>query len=180
MLESKRVILRPVKRLDVEKFVRWFNDLNVTQYLVVYLPATQMAEEKWIEDLEREKKGRDVVLVIEVKNGKRRTMIGTCGLHKIDWKNRDAEFGIAIGEKKFWNNGYGTEAAKLMIDYGFSQLNLNRISSAAYGFNERSINMHLRLGFKREGCVRRAIYKNGQYNDKVLLGILKEEWKKGE
>lgn len=178
MLESRRVVLRPVKKADVKKFLEWFNDLEVIQYLTLYLPTTEIGEEKWIENLETIRKGKDVSLVIEVKDRKKRTMIGNCGLHNIDWKNRDAEFGIAIGEKKFWNNGYGTEAAKLMVDYGFEQLNLNRISSAAYGFNERSINMHLKLGFKKEGCVRKAIYKNGRYNDKILLGILKEEWRK--
>ncbi|MEK7160688.1 MAG: GNAT family protein, partial [Patescibacteria group bacterium] len=80
--------------------------------------------------------------------------------------------------KRYQECGYGTEAAKLMLDFGFNQLNLHRIDSSALDFNKRSINMHLKLGFKKEGCRRQKIFKNGLYHDEVLFGLLREEWKK--
>ena len=176
MLKGKRILLRAIMRSDLKKILEWFNDAEVIQYLSMYLPMTEKGEEKWLEDISTTRKNSDVVFMMEVVEGKKVTPIGTCGLHRINWKDRDAEFGIAIGEKKFWNNGYGTEAAKLLVDYGFSQLNLHRISSGAYGFNERSIKMHLKLVFKKEGVVREGIYKNGKYQDKVLFGLLRKEW----
>ncbi len=176
MLKGKRIILKAVRRADLAKILEWFNDAEVIQYLTLYLPMTEKGEEKWLEDISTTRKNSDVVFLMEVVRGKRVTSIGTCGLHRINWKDRDAEFGIAIGEKKFWSNGYGTEATKLILGYAFNHLNLHRVSSGAYDFNERSIKMHLKIGFREEGRVRQSIFKNGQYRDKVLFGILRGEW----
>jgi len=178
MLKGKKVELNPLGKSDLANLLKWFNDMKVTQYLSMYLPMTEQGEEKWLERINTTSQNTDIVFSINAFDGEKTIPIGTCGLHKIDWKNRDAEFGIAIGEKEYWSNGYGTEAAELIIAYAFSQLNLHRISSAAYGFNERSIKMHLKIGFVQEGIVREAIYKNGQYQDKVLFGLLKKEWEK--
>ncbi len=103
--------------------------------------------------------------------------IGTCGLHEIEWKNRRTTAGIAIGVKEFWNNGYGTEAGKILIEYAFNELNLQRIESSVYDFNERSIAMQKKVGFQIEGRRRKAIFKGGRYVDEIILGILREEWK---
>ncbi len=176
MLKGERIVLRSLKKADLVNLLKWFNDVGVTQYLTMYLPVTERGEEKWLEDIETTRQNTDVVFMIEVIDGNDVIPIGTCGLHKINWKDRDTEFGIAIGENKYWSNGYGTEAAKLIINYAFNQLNLHRVSSAAYGFNERSVGMHTKIGFTKEGIVRKSIYKNGQYQDKVIFGLLKSEW----
>lgn len=176
MLVGQRIILRALRQFDVVNLLKWFNDMEVTQYLSMYLPMMEKGEENWLESLGTTRRESDVVFMIEVIDGETVIPIGTCGLHKINWKDRDTEFGIAIGEKKYWNNGYGTEAAKLIIGYAFEQLNLHRVSSAAYSFNERSVRMHLKIGFTQEGIVRESIYKNGKYQDKVVLGFLRSEW----
>jgi len=99
-------------------------------------------------------------------------------LHNINSKDHNATVGISIGDKKFWSKGYGAEAEELIIRYGFEQLNLHRISSSAWSFNERSIRMHLKLGFKEEGWRCEVVFKNGNYNDEVVFGLLREELKK--
>jgi RimJ/RimL family protein N-acetyltransferase len=119
----------------------------------------------------------DVILVIEAIEGASTRPIGNCGLHDINPKDHKAIFGIVVGEKDYWSKAYGTEAARLMINYGFQQLNLHRISSSAFGFNERSIKFHKKVGFREEGRLRQAIFKNGEYHDLVLFGILREEWR---
>ena len=176
MLNGKRVILRPVKRSDINLFLKWFNDQEVIQYLSNYLPMTEMAEEKWIESLATTRSKTDVVFVIEVKEGSSNKPIGNTGLHGIDSKDQNAWFGIVIGEKDYWSRGYGAEAAQLIIEYGFQQLNLRRISSAVTEFNERSIRMHERLGFVEEGRRRKATYVNGIFWDDLVYGLLREEW----
>ena len=177
MLELLNLIrLRVILKSDLRYLMKWFNDPEVTQYLRIFFPSMEVFEEKWINDLATIKRETDVVFMIEVRVGKRWVPIGTCGLHRINWHERDADLGMAIGEKKFWSNGYGTQAAKLLVDYAFLQLNMHRVSSSAYGFNTRSIKMQERVGMKREGVVRKAIYCNGKYHDRVLSGILREEW----
>ncbi|MFC1900804.1 GNAT family N-acetyltransferase [Chloroflexota bacterium] len=176
MLRGENVILRPVGRADVPNFLEWFNDPEVTQYLAMYLPMTEMAEEKFIEELGTTRARTHVMQVIEAIEGESTVPIGTVGLTGINNKDHNSSFGIAIGEKDYWNKGYGTEAARLIIDYGFKQLNLHRIYSGALSFNERSIRMHKSIGFSEEGRQREHMFKNGKYCDHVIFGILKTEW----
>ncbi len=178
MLKGKTVLLRPIRRTDLANFLKWFNDPEVTQYLSMYLPMSEMAEEKYIEDLGSTRANTDARFVIEAIVGNETKPIGTVGLHNINNKDRNVGFGIAIGEKEYWSKGLGTEAARLIVAYGFDQLNLHRISSSALGFNERSIRMHLAIGFVEEGRQRDGIYKNGAYADLVQFGLLRSEWEK--
>jgi RimJ/RimL family protein N-acetyltransferase len=177
MLKGKSVLLRPVKRSDISYFLKWFSDPEVIQYLEWYLPMTEMSEEKFIEELGTTRARSDVILVIEAIEGDSAKPIGNCGLHQINAKDRNAVFGIVIGEKDYWSKGYGLEAARLLINYGFQQLNLHRIASGAFAFNDRSIKLHKKLGFWEEGRLRQAFFKNGQYHDHVQFGILREEWR---
>jgi len=177
MLKGKSVILRPIRRSDLTDLVRWFNNQEVTQYLGQYLPMTEMAEQKWIEDLGTARATSHVVLMIEVTDGNGNKPIGDVGLANINAKDHSATFGIAIGEKDFWSKGYGTEAARLVVNYGFEQLNLHRITSGAISFNERSLRMHRRIGFREEGRQREALFRNGRFHDLVMFGILRDEWK---
>jgi len=177
MLKGKRVLLRPVKRSDISYFLKWFNDPEVVQYVLMHLPVTEMSEEKYIEELGTTRAGSDARFVIEAIESDSTRPIGDCALHEINSKERRAVFDIVIGEKDYWSRGYGTEAARLIINYGFQQLNLHRVSSAAVAFNERSIKLHKNLGFREEGRSRQAVFRNGQYHDEVLVGMLREEWK---
>lgn len=177
MLRGKNVLLRPVKRSDISHFPRWFNDREVIQYLSNYPPMTEMCEGKFIQELGSTRVNSDVILVIEVIEQGSTKAIGNCGLHRINSKDHNALFGIVIGEKDYWSKENGTEAARLLINYGFEQLNLHRISSYPFAFNERSIRIHKRLGFREEARLRQATFKNGQYCDHVESGILREEWK---
>ena len=145
MLKGEKVVLRPYKRSDINDFLRWFNDAEVVQYFGAYLPITDIAEEKFIEDLATKiQAGTDVVFVIEAIDDDNRP-IGSIGLERINPTNRHAMFGIARGEKSHWEKGYGTEATRLILDYGFRQLNLHRIYSGALAFNERSIQQDFAL-----------------------------------
>jgi len=177
MLKGRSVLLRPVKRSDISYFLKWFNDPEVVQYVELYMPMTEMSEEKYIEELGTTRAKGDAQFVMEVIEGASTKPIGTCGLHEIDSKDRKAIFGMVIGEKDYWSKGYGTEAARLIVNYGFQQLNLHRISSGAFAFNERSIKLQKKVGFREEGRLREAFFKNGQYHDLVLLGLLREEWR---
>lgn len=175
MLKGNKVFLRSVRRSDIKYFLKWYNDPEIMQYLAMYLPMTEISEERWIEEVSIKKE--TVFFVIEaIENSSQKKTIGTCGLNGINDKDHCAEFGIAIGEKEYWGNGYGMEAAQLLIEYGFMQLNLHRISSSVIECNTRSQKMHEKLRFTEEGCYRKKIYKNGKYWDKIIFGILKEEW----
>jgi len=178
MLQGKRVTLRPLREDDLENFLKWINDLKVFRFLKLYLPTTEIAEKEWIREASTSK--TQVIFVIEVVTENGMTIsIGNCGLTNINHKDQDAVFGIVIGDKDYrQREGYGTEATTLIIDYAFKWLNLNRISSSAWDFNKRSIGFHKKVGFEREGIRRQAVFRDGQFRDELIFGLLREEWKK--
>ena len=176
MLIGERVKLGPIKREYIESFLKWFNDPEITQYLVAYRPMTRMAEEAWMENLKNRENDIHFSIVIPNEDGTE-ALIGNCGIHAIDWKNRVGEIGIAIGEKEYQNKGYGTEALELLIDYGFRTVNLNRLELYTYSFNVRALKSYKKLGFIEEGRKRQFIWSNGSYHDAIVMSILAEEWR---
>ena len=176
MLRGKRVTLGPIKREYIESFLKWFNDPEITQNLFVYRPMTRMAEEEWMENLKNPQDTIRFSIVIPNEDGSEK-LIGNCGIHNIDRKNRGGEVGIVIGEKEYQNKGYGTEAMELLIEYGFSTVNLNRIELFTYDFNIGALKSYKKVGFVEEGRKRQFIWINGSYHDAIMMSILAEEWK---
>lgn len=170
-LVSDNLYLAPVNLDDVEKYTKWLNDLEISLYLT---GASEVyTEKKELELLEKIMESeRDVVFAIFNNNDE---LIGNCGLHLIDYKNQKATLGIFIGEKDYWNNGYGTESIKLLLSYGFYFLNLHNIELEVFSFNERAINCYKKIGFKEIGRRREAILIGGKYYDEVFMDILSNE-----
>ena len=115
-----------------------------------------------------------MALGIVVKSGDK--LVGATGLHRMDFKNRHASFGISIGDKTEWCKGYGSEATFLMVKYGFETLNLNRVWLYVFEYNQRGIRTYEKAGFKREGLLRQDRYHEGRYENTILMAILREEW----
>jgi len=176
MLIGKRIKLTPVKREYIEYFLKWFNDPEITQYLIMYRPLTRMEEEDWIENLKNREDTITFSIVIPNEDGSEE-LIGNCDLHKINWKNRVAELGIVIGEKQYQNKGLGTEAIELLLEYGFDTVNLNRIEIVVYDYNVRAIKSYKKAGFIEEGRKRQFVWNKGSYHDELIMGILAEEWR---
>jgi|SRR3989344_308996 len=171
-LRGRKVILRPMRKsTDLEKCLVWFNDPEVTHYLLRSWPIMEQEEELWFDGLK--KKDNDIVLAIETLDG---VFIGTMGLCGISWKDGTATTGAAIGEKSYWGKGYGTDAKMALLDYAFNVLNLRKICSTVTAYNKRSIQYNRHCGYKVEGVRRRHIFKNGRYHDEVLLAVFKKDW----
>lgn len=171
MLKGKQVALREIRKSDLPFFVKWMNDPEITQYLTVYLPMTMEEEEEWYENIGKKK--NSVYFAITTSDDK---LIGNIVLNKINEKNRCATLGIVIGDKNDWGKGYGREAIKLIVKYGFETLNLHRIELKYYDFNERAKKCYEKAGFKLEGMKRESHYINGKYCNEAIMSILKSEW----
>ncbi len=170
-IHGKKVRLRAIERSDIPTFVRWLNDPEVTQYLLMFMPMSLAQEERWFEDhLDNQ---RSHIFGIETSEGK---LIGNVGLEDINWKDRKAVLGIVIGEKEYWGQGYGTDAIKTLLGFVFSQMNLRRVSLNVFPYNKRALRCYEKCGFKEEGRLRQAHFSNGQYHDEIVMGILKEEF----
>lgn len=177
-LYSERIRLRAAEKEDIPVFVRWINDPDVTENLIMVSPISRVEEENWYDDMMK-RPPNEHILVIEIRNQTQQSdyrPIGTCSFINIDWRNRAAEIGIMIGEKAFWDKGYGSETMRLMLDHGFGTLNFHRIYLQVYAKNKRGIRAYEKAGFQHEGMFRQAHYQHGQYYDIYLMSVLKNEW----
>ena len=100
---------------------------------------------------------------------------GELAINNWDEDNHSCSFRIAIGPSGR-NRGLGSEATRLIIDYVFQHLPINRIGLEVYAFNPRAIHVYERCGFTREGILRSALYWDGEYHDAILMSILRDEW----
>jgi RimJ/RimL family protein N-acetyltransferase len=172
-LIGERLYLRPLEEADIPTCLRWINDPEVTRTLMMYRPLNELREREWFQG--QYKDDHNIILAITLKEQDRH--IGNVGLHRIDWKNREGELGIMIGEKDEWDKGYGSEAISLVLGYGFDRLNLHRICLRVYENNPRAQRCYEKAGFRREGAMRESAFSEGRYWDTIFMGILDREWR---
>ena len=179
MIYGDRIRLTAVEREDLPLFVSWLNDPEVRRGLMMYLPMSLAKEEKWFESmLERPQDSQP--LSIEVQDGDRWVKIGNMGFFDFDYRARSAEAGIMIGNKSYWNKGYGTDAMILLLKHGFETLNLHRIMLRVYEHNPRAIRCYEKAGYILEGRMRDASYSEGVYRDVLIMSVIRSEWDTGE
>lgn len=174
-LVGERIYLSPAGSFEeaIEKFAEWMNDFQVTDYIGRTGQITTYANEReYLEKLERNTEKR-TFNIVNIEDDK---LIGTVGLEDINWIRRSAVLGIFIGDKDFRSNGYGTEAIRLLLEYGFKYLNLHSIRLDLLAINERAHKCYLKCGFKDTGYNREAIFLNGKYYDKLHMDILENEF----
>lgn len=157
-------------------FARW--DRDSEYYRLLDMDPSQLWSPKkikeWIEkDLEKEEPNE---FFFHMRTLEGDHHIGFIGLFVDAWSHRDAWVGIGIGERTFWNNGYGTDAMRVILRYGFTELNLHRVTLGVFAYNQRAIRSYEKAGFKLEGRERQRLHRDGEHADCLLMGILREEW----
>jgi RimJ/RimL family protein N-acetyltransferase len=172
-LIGDRIYLRPLDtETDLDRCLRWINDPEVLATLGRRQPMGRVAEKEWLQG--QYKNDSHMTLAIVLKDGDRH--IGNCGFNEIDYVNRNAVFGILIGEKDVWGRGYGPDAARLILQHGFEELGLHRIGLEVYSLNPRAIRAYEKAGFVREGTLRESYFRHGQFHDTIVMSILESEW----
>ena len=170
-LLGDRIYLSPRNSEDVELFTEWLNDFEITDYTGRSgILTTLESEKKYLE----ENSSPEATFVIVTIEGDK--MIGTVGLEDVNNINRTATLGIFIGDKDYRDKGYGTEAIKLILEYGFKYMNLNNIKLDLMAFNTRSLKCYEKCGFKEYGRRRKCKFVNGKYYDSISMDILTEEF----
>lgn len=176
--EGSLVILRPLERADLnEHYLNWLNDPEVTRYTETgTFPSTAEDLENYYRSVTGSK--NDVMLaVVERESGRH---VGNVKLGPIHWVHRRATFGILIGDKDSWGKGIGLEATRLMVEYGFQRLNLHRIDLGVFAEHEAAVRCYKKAGFKVEGRMREDLFLNGEYKDRLRMGLLRSEYKPGK
>ncbi|MHB1392786.1 MAG: GNAT family N-acetyltransferase [Clostridia bacterium] len=174
MLETNRLRLELLDEIDELDIIRWRNDKEIIDNLFSFRGVTLSEHRKWFE---RYLKSDDrIEFIIHKKDDGKK--LGTISLSSIDYKNQKAEYGILIGEKSEWGKSYAKEASFAILEYGFKELNLEKIYLKVFIDNTNAINLYKNLGFTNEGILRKDVFKNGIFKDVLTMSILRDEWKK--
>jgi RimJ/RimL family protein N-acetyltransferase len=171
-LIGEKIYLRPIEAEDARLLSRGENDPIVRESLFLALPVSLTNEQ---EKVEQYIKSKDAIVLVIVEKETNKA-IGQTAFFRIDYISRAAVFYIAILDPACWSKGYGSEATKLMVDYAFKTLNLNRIQLHVCAENSAAIKIYERVGFIKEGVLRQAMFRNGNYVDFWVMGILRSDW----
>jgi [ribosomal protein S5]-alanine N-acetyltransferase len=171
---GSQVYLRPLERADLnERYLGWLNDPEVTKYLETgTFPSTIRDLEKFYADVT----GSKHQVIFAIVDAKSDEHIGNLKLGPIHWIHRSATLGILIGEKKSWGRGIGLEATRLAVEYGFERLNLRRIDLGLYADHKSALRCYEQAGFKVEGRMREALFRAGEYKDRIWMSLLRSEY----
>ncbi|MCD6181560.1 MAG: GNAT family N-acetyltransferase [Candidatus Cloacimonetes bacterium] len=171
-LVGEKVYLSPVTSRDATLYCQWLNNLEVARNLVIFnKQITEEWERMILDDIQ--KNGGQMFAIIDRTREK---LIGNCSLFRINKDHRKCEIGIFIGEPENWGKGYGTEAMKLLVDYGFNILNMHNILLEVHSFNQRAISCYKKVGFREIGRRREALFFAGRSWDEILMDIIATEF----
>ena len=175
LLSGEKVRLTGLKKDDLPVILGWRVD---TRFLRLWNsnPLVSRDEGEVSQWLDRTEKSEDeMTFAIRLLGNDH--LIGIAELAEIEWSNRVASLGIGIGDPENWGKGYGTEATRLLMAYGFNELNLYRLQLTVLAYNIRAVGMYEKLGFIREGVLREFGERDGRRYDLYQYGLLRTEWK---
>jgi RimJ/RimL family protein N-acetyltransferase len=176
-LIGRRVQLRPYDEEDAPALAAWINDPEVRRYLLARFPISLKDEREWLAQFTTNKgTPRNLVFGIELRQGKK--LIGSIGLHAIDWVHRRAMTGMFIGPPALRGRGYGTEAKTLLLDYAFGDLGMMSIWAMAISGNEPSARALGKQGYKQNGVFRKAALIDGEWRDTLYFDFTREDWER--
>ena len=176
-LKTERLFLRPFFMNDAKEVQRLGGAPAVVEMLFMLNLCTPGVAQEWIcHQHEEFEQGNWVNFAIT--DGRSGRLMGSVGLD-IDRLNHNAEIIYWLG-KEFWGLGYATEAAQAVVQYGFEKLRLHRIYARYLSRNTASGRVLEKLGMTHEGCLRGHLKKHGVYEDLNVMGIMKDEFMKGE
>ena len=173
ILDGERVRLAPITVDMLPTFSRWFADTEVTRFLSLRYPPAAKLEEEWFERTMRSE--TDVVWATLLREENDR-LIGTTGIHAIDWPNRRASTGNVIGEKTEWRKGYATEVIRLRTRWAFEEMGLEKLATKVFVENVGSRRALEKSGYREVGLARRDEWRHGKWHDMWLAEVLRDEW----
>ncbi len=164
-----------LKRLSMDElssnYVNWLNDREVCKYNSHDGDYTIEMAIDFITSLENDV-SKEVYAIYHKEDN---VHVGNIALQQINRQNSSAEIAFLIGEKKYWNKGIGFAAAQILLKRAFETLQLHRIHMGTSSLNIAMQKLAVKLGFEREGCLKDAQYKNNQFNDIILYGLVKSK-----
>jgi len=172
LFQTERLEIRLISEKDIEDVRLLHNDFSTLKWLTDTSVVTEVEQIKWFQSLKNNEKKRRYVARTIIDS----TLVGVFRLDDIDFQNRSAQVGLDI-EKTYRQKGYATEIYDQMLYYIFNDLGMNRVGLVTLSNNIPALALYSKLGFKKEGTLRSAIFRNNKFLDLIQYGLLYEEWR---
>jgi RimJ/RimL family protein N-acetyltransferase len=157
---------------DKQNLFEWINNKELVEFNSPFQIISWDNHCKWFDAIRKS----ESVKIFGIRTIEKNKLIGSCQLLNLNKISGSAELQIRLGFFSEMGKGYGSEAVKLLLKYGFEELKLQRIYLHVFSDNIRAFKSYLKNGFKEEGVLRRAAFINGTYKDVKIMSILKEEF----
>lgn len=168
-LTGEKIRLRLMNDEDTDLIVRWRNNPRVRNNFIYQKTFTREGHENWVRTMVDT--GKVVQFIIEdLTDGQ---PVGSVYFRDIDAEHKKAEYGIFIGEDSSVGKGFGSEAARIAVDYGFKELGLHKIFLRALADNAGAIRSYEKAGFVKEGYFKDDVCIDGRFKDLVFMAIIK-------
>jgi RimJ/RimL family protein N-acetyltransferase len=171
-LHGDLVTLRPFSAADTDAMLAATMDPKTRRLTSTQATFTRDQIERWCEKIATSE-GPIVLAIVPRENG---TFLGEVVLNEIDPRNLSAIFRVSLASAEHFGKGYGSEAARLLLGYGFGRLGLNRIPLDVFDFSERAIHVYRTLGFREEGRLREVLLMDGRRHDASVMSMLRREY----
>lgn len=169
--------LRELKKEDLQRINKWRNDKELINCLGAPFRYINLdVDYKWYDDYMQNRNSTLRCTIVEYSDED--NILGLVSLTNIDLINRSAHFHIMIGDKDNRGKGIGYFAATEMLKHAFNNINLNRIELEVLESNSQALKLYEKVGFKCEGVKRQSTYKNGEFVNMIMMGVLKSEFLK--
>jgi RimJ/RimL family protein N-acetyltransferase len=173
-MKNEKLKLRALTRGDIDKTLTWHNQEDIRDtYLGHPFPVNREKEEAWYQKVLTNDLPLSVFGIELIDEHK---LIGITALKNINLINREAEFAIYIGDNEERGKGFSKIATKLILEFGFWKLGLNRIFLKVEEQNNVAIKLYNSIGFVSEGVLRKAVFKNNCFRNVMIMSVLKEEF----
>lgn len=169
-INMNKVTIRKFDEDDIENKVRWINDSRNNEFLHYNIPLDIENTRKWFNNIKNNSNRYD--MIIEYNN----IPVGVIGIINIEKKK--GEYYITLGENDYKRKGISYEATKLILNYAFKTLGLEKIWLCVDEENIAARKLYEKVGFIQEGLLRKDIYFNGKMINRCMYGILRDEWVK--
>jgi len=172
-LEDEIISLRHPEEIDIPEWTSWFNNPEVTEQMNKgFFPNSLSTQKEFLSTGLKDNHTLQLAVVLK----KEKNLVGTIGLHKIDWIHRTADVSILIGSNEARGKGIGKRCINLVVEHAFNKLNLRKLTAGMWSVNTRSERIFKNCGFKFEGKLKKEFFYKNKYIDSLHYAIHKSEW----
>lgn len=176
-ITTERLLLREFVEDDWVAVHAYRSDARYQEYYDSSESSLQAAQEFVLSQVTRQLEQPRIKFQLAVVLRSEHKLIGNCGIRKDLAEAQQADIGYELNPQ-YWGQGYATEAARAILDFGFNHLNVHRIWASCVADNARSRGVLEKLGMRQEGRLREVEFFKGRWWDTLIYAILKDDWER--